>query len=206
MHISEGVLSPAVLGIGAAVAVAGLAIGLRQMREDKIMETGILSAAFFVGSLVHVPVGFGSAHLLLCGLLGVMLGWAAFPAIFAALLLQSVLFQFGGLTTLGVNTATMGSAAICSFYLFEFSRKIWPNHLKFAAFLGGFSGVAIAALLTSFALAFTNEGFLAAAGALLLAHVPVMIAEGLITAITVGFIARVRPKMLPITIYERSVS
>ncbi|MCX4309582.1 MAG: cobalt transporter CbiM [Desulfovibrio sp.] len=200
MHISEGVLSPTILGIGAAVAVAGIAIGLRQMREDRIMETGILSAAFFLGSLIHVPVGFGSAHLLLCGLLGVMLGWAAFPAIFAALLLQAILLQFGGLTTLGVNTATMGGAAVCAFYIFEFLRKIRPGHLKFAAFCGGFAGVAIAALLTSLALAFTNEGFVAAAGALLLAHVPVMIAEGLITAVTVSFIARVRPQMLPIQI------
>ena len=41
---------------------------------------------------------------------------------------------------------------------------------------------------------------MAAAGALLLAHVPVMIAEGLITAVTVSFIARVRPQMLPIQI------
>ena len=34
---------------------------------------------------------------------------------------------------------------------------------------------------------------------LFLAHLPVMIAEGLITMITVGFIARVRPEMLRLT-------
>ena len=30
-----------------------------------------------------------------------ILGWAAFPAFLVALFLQAVLFQFGGLTTLG---------------------------------------------------------------------------------------------------------
>ena len=57
---------------------------------------------------------FSSAHLILNGLLGVVLGWAAFPVIFVALLLQAVLFQFGGFTVLGVNTATMGLGALAA--------------------------------------------------------------------------------------------
>lgn len=196
MHIAEGVLSPGVLCAGAAIAVCGVGIGLKSLRGERIMETGIFAAAFFVGSLVHVPAGLGSAHLLLTGLLGVLLGWAAFPAIFAALLLQAILFQYGGLTTLGVNTATMGLAAVCSWGIFKALEKLWPNRVKLAAFCGGFAGVAIAALLTALALAFTNEGFTAAAIALLVAHVPIMFVEGVITAVTMGVIAKVRPEML----------
>lgn len=196
MHISEGVLSPAVLGAGAVIAVAGVAIGLKSIRGEKIMETGIFSAAFFVGSLVHVPVGLGNAHLLLTGLLGVILGWAAFPAIFAALLLQAVLFQFGGLTTLGINAATMGTSAICAWGIFCLLKKFWPARIRFAAFCGGFAGVAIASLLTALALAFSSEGFRTAAAALLLAHIPIMLLEGVITAITVSIIARACPELL----------
>ncbi|MBD5558030.1 MAG: cobalt transporter CbiM [Desulfovibrio sp.] len=198
MHIAEGVLSPAVLGAGAVLGAAGVAWGLRRMDAGRIMEVGILSAAFFVGSLIHVPIGVTSAHLLLTGLLGVLIGWAAFPAILAALLLQALLFQYGGLTTLGVNTFTMGSSAVLAWYAWRGIRRLWPGRTgeKFAAFCGGALGVALSALLTACALAFTNEGFVTAAKLLLLAHLPVMAAEGFITMITVGFIARVRPEML----------
>ena len=90
MHIAEGVLSPAVLGAGAVLAVAGTALGLRRLEYDRLIGVGILSAAFFVGSLIHVPIGLASAHLVLNGLVGVLLGWAAFPSILAALLLPAL--------------------------------------------------------------------------------------------------------------------
>ena len=89
MHIAEGVLSPAVLGGGAVLALAGTAQGLRRLEYDRLVTVGILSAAFFVASLIHVPVGLASAHLVLNGLVGVLLGWAAFPSILVALLLQA---------------------------------------------------------------------------------------------------------------------
>lgn len=56
MHISEGVLSPTVLGLGAALATAGVAVGLRKVDYDRLMTVAMLAATFFVGSLVHVPV------------------------------------------------------------------------------------------------------------------------------------------------------
>lgn len=201
MHIAEGVLSPAVLGAGAALAAAGTAIGLRKLEYDHLIGVGVLSAAFFVGSLVHVPVGLASAHLVLNGLVGVLLGWAAFPSILVALLLQALLFQFGGFTVLGVNACTMGLAGVASWYVYRAVRRLLPGAagLRAAAFCGGALGVALAAVLTALALAFTDEGFKAAAGLLLTAHLPIMIVEGLITMFTVSFIARVRPEMLRMT-------
>ncbi|WP_300908847.1 cobalt transporter CbiM [uncultured Desulfovibrio sp.] len=197
MHIAEGILSPAVLGAGAALAAAGTAIGLRKLDYDRLMTVGILSAAFFVGSLIHVPVGFSSAHLILNGLVGVLLGWAAFPAILTALLLQAVLFQFGGFTVLGVNAFTMGFSSVLAWYCYKGIIGIWPGPtgIRAAAFCGGALGVALAAALTALALAFTSEGFQTAAQLLLWAHLPVMLAEGLITMFTVVFIQRVRPEM-----------
>ncbi|MDD5642485.1 MAG: energy-coupling factor ABC transporter permease, partial [Syntrophales bacterium] len=98
MHISEGVLSPAVLAGGAGLAVVGTAIGLKKMDYEAIPRVAILSAAFFVASLIHVPVGPVGLHLVLNGLMGLLLGWVAVPAILIALFLQALLFQFGGLT------------------------------------------------------------------------------------------------------------
>ena len=197
MHIAEGVLSPAVLGGGAVLALAGTAQGLRRLEYDRLVAVGILSAAFFVASLIHVPVGLASAHLVLNGLVGVLLGWAAFPSILVALLLQALLFQFGGITVLGVNTFTMGFAAVASWYVFRAVCRLCPGMggVRAGAFMGGALGVALAAVLTALALAFTDEGFWLAAQLLLLAHL-VMLAEGLITMFTVSFIMRVRPELL----------
>ena len=198
MHIAEGVLSPAVLGGGAVLALAGTAQGLRRLEYDRLVAVGILSAAFFVASLILVPVGLASAHLVLNGLVGVLLGWAAFPSILVALLLQALLFQFGGITVLGVNTFTMGFAAVASWYVFRAVCRLCPGMggVRAGAFMGGALGVALAAVLTALALAFTDEGFWLAAQLLLLAHLPVMLAEGLITMFTVSFIMRVRPELL----------
>ena len=198
MHIAEGVLSPAVLGGGAVLALAGTAQGLRRLEYDRLVAVGILSAAFFVASLIHVPVGLASAHLVLNGLVGVLLGWAAFPSILVALLLQALLFQFGGITVLGVNTFTMGFAAVASWYVFRAVCRLCPGMggVRAGAFMGGALGVSLAAVLTALALAFTDEGFWLAAQLLLLAHLPVMLAEGLITMFTVSFIMRVRPELL----------
>lgn len=198
MHIAEGVLSPAVLGGGAVLALAGTAQGLRRLEYDRLVTVGVLSAAFFVASLIHVPVGLASAHLVLNGLVGVLLGWAAFPSILVALLLQALLFQFGGITVLGVNTFTMGFAAVASWYVFRAVCRLCPGMggVRAGAFMGGALGVALAAVLTALALAFTDEGFWLAAQLLLLAHLPVMLAEGLVTIFTVSFIMRVRPELL----------
>ena len=198
MHIAEGVLSPAVLGGGAVLALAGTAQGLRRLEYDRLVTVGILSAAFFVASLIHVPVGLASAHLVLNGLVGVLLGWAAFPSILVALLLQALLFQFGGITVLGVNTFTMGFAAVASWYVFRAVCRLCPGMggVRAGAFMGGALGVALAAVLTALALAFPDEGFWLAAQLLLLAHLPVMLAEGLVTMFTVSFIMRVRPELL----------
>lgn len=207
MHISEGVLSAPVLAAGAGMAVIGLAIGLKKMNQEEITLAGVMAAAFFLASLIHVPVGFGSAHLLLIGLIGVILGWVAFPAIFVALALQGLLFQYGGITTIGVNLASMGYAAVFSWYVFRWLRTLIPTPAgcKIAGFIAGFFGVAFASFLAAVALAFTSEGFLAAAVALFLAHLPIMIVEGIVTMLTVAFLARMRPELLGISNNQNQV-
>ena len=197
MHISEGVLSAPVLGVGVALALAGTAVGLKKLKEDKIPQTAILSAAFFVASLIHVPIGPSSVHLILNGLLGLMLGWIAFPAILIALLLQGVLFQFGGITTLGVNTVIMATPAVVCHYLFAgFVHK--PDAISHAAsFACGFLSVFFSSLLVGTALMFTQENFLEVAWAVVIAHLPVMFIEGLVAIFCVGFLKKVQPELLP---------
>jgi cobalt/nickel transport system permease protein len=71
MHISEGILSPPVLLIGGAVTVVGTAIGLKKLDYDRIMTVSLLTATFFVASLIHVPIGPGSVHLILAKIVAI---------------------------------------------------------------------------------------------------------------------------------------
>ena len=197
MHISEGVLSAPVLISGGALAAAGTAIGLKKLDYDRIAQAGMLSAAFFVASLIHVPVGPANAHLILNGLVGLLLGWAAFPAILVALVLQAILFQFGGITALGVNTMIMALPAVlcyivCSPFLHKKSALALP-----AAFACGFLSVLLSALVLGLALVFTEENFLEVSAIVIVAHIPVMIMEGIVTALCVAFLKKVQPTMLP---------
>jgi cobalt/nickel transport system permease protein len=197
VHISEGVLSAPVLASGGVLAAAGTAIGLKKIDYDHLGRVGILSATFFVASLVHVPIGPSSVHLIMNGIVGLLLGWAAFPAILVALLLQAVFFQFGGITTLGVNTVIMALPAVICFYLFtplmHRSRRI----LLVGGFGCGFCAVLFGALLVGLALMFTAENFLAVATLVVTTHLPVMIIEGIVTAFCVAFLKKVQPSMLP---------
>ena len=195
MHISEGILSAPVLISGGVAAAIGTFIGLKKIDVEQIMPVALLSSAFFVAGLVHVPLGPGSVHLMLIGLLGVMLGWAAFPAILVALFLQALFFQFGGFVVLGVNTVTMSAPAVCCYYL----TRPWMNNDKtrpVAAFIAGFLAILLASLLTSGALALTDTGFMATAQLIIAANIPIMIIEGCVTLFTVSFIAKVQPEIL----------
>ncbi|MGD9383870.1 MAG: cobalt transporter CbiM, partial [Desulfobacterales bacterium] len=137
MHISEGVLSAPVLVTGAALAVAGISVGLKKMDYEKIPEAAVLSAAFFVASLIHVPMGPSNVHLVLNGINGLLLGWLCFPSILVALALQAILFQFGGITVLGVNTVIMALPGLMGYYLFGGLIKGKNRRLSLAAAFAG---------------------------------------------------------------------
>ncbi|MBN2706094.1 MAG: cobalt transporter CbiM [Deltaproteobacteria bacterium] len=197
MHISEGVLSAPVLCSGMALTIAATALGLRQLDYQRMPQVAILTSTFFVASFIHVPIGPSSVHLILNGLLGLFLGWVAFPAILTALILQAVLFQFGGITSLGVNTVNMALPAVICFFVFR--PGIVSEKAIFslpASFLCGFVAVFLAASMMALSLFFTGEAFLGVAKLVMLAHLPVMVIEGLITVFCVKFIKSVRPEML----------
>ena len=196
MHISEGILSGPVLISGVALAAAGTAIGLKKLDYERIPRAAILAASFFVASLIHVPVGPSSVHLILNGIVGLILGWGAFPVILVALVLQTVFFQFGGITTLGVNTIIMAAPAVFCYYLFGGLVRKRPGIALPAAFACGGLSVFFGGIMVGLALIFTEENFLKVSYLVVAAHVPIMIIEGLITAFCVAFLKKVQPEML----------
>jgi cobalt/nickel transport system permease protein len=198
MHISEGVLSGPVLAAGAVIAVAGTGLGLKGIEYDRIVHVAILAAAFFVASLIHVNIGPASVHLILNGIVGLLLGIAAVPAILTALLLQSILFQYGGLTALGVNVVVMAFPAVLCHYIFlPLLGK--SSTLTFAAgFLAGVFSILFSSLLLGAALWLTDQNFLETSLVIITAHVPVMVIEGIITGFCVSFLFKVYPEILPV--------
>jgi len=119
LHISDGILSPATCAGGYLAAGGLVALGLRRAKDADVARSGVLSASFFLASLVRVPLPGASVHLLLASLNGIALGSLCFPSIFLALLLQAVLLGHGGVATLGVNTVVMALPAYLAGLLFH---------------------------------------------------------------------------------------
>jgi cobalt/nickel transport system permease protein len=208
MHIVDGVLDAPIL-IGASMfAVAGVARGLSALDTESIPRAGLLTAVFFIASLIHVPVGPSSAHLMLTGLMGLLLGWAAFPAILVGLLLQAAFFGFGGLTVIGVNTLNLALPAVVIGLLaqrFLVHSDISPRSatLVVAGFLVGALSFGVSALSVAGVLALSGNEFLVAAKLILIVQIPVMLLEGAITAATLRLLLTVRPELLPVVVPAR---
>lgn len=196
MHIVDGALSNEIVIAGGVLAVAGVGLGLKKMDMDKIPATGMMAAAFFVASLIHVPLGPSSVHLIMNGLAGLILGWTAFPALFVGLLLQAVFFGYGGMTVLGVNTVAIALPAVLMHYICR--RALLGNSKKIAMVWGGIAGfgsIALTAVLVTIALALTGEEFIPAAKLVVIAHLPVMVIEGILCASAIALIHRVKPDL-----------
>ncbi|MEA3488667.1 MAG: cobalt transporter CbiM [Euryarchaeota archaeon] len=208
VHISDGILSLPVLAAGWAITIVLLAVAIWWSKkkgnlEEEIPKLSVMTAAFFVASLIHIPVGPTSAHFILNGLVGVILGIFAFPAIFIGVVLQTVLFQHGGITTIGVNTANMGISALIAYCIFKWGNKVGMTLMKkelsvwiFGALAGGV-GVFLAVIFTAFSLVLSNEeAFFAIAIAFTVTHIPIIIMEAIITGSIAVFLLKVKPELL----------
>jgi cobalt/nickel transport system permease protein len=197
MHISDGVLNAPVL-IGGFIGTAALTVAtMRKMELEEIPKISVITSVFFVSSLIHVPIGPTSVHLILNGLAGVVLGWRAFPAILVGLILQAILFGHGGVTVIGVNTLMMGGGGLIAYMLWRQRRRFnfKRRELVFGA-IAGAAGVASSGIILALALITTGEVFHAVAGAVLLAHIPVIIIEAGVVGASAEFLSRVKPDVL----------
>ncbi len=200
MHIVDGALSAPVLATGAVLSIAGVAIGLRKLDYNQLPQVGVLSAAFFVASYIHLPLGFSSVHLILNGLIGLTLGWVAFPALLVALLLQAVFFGFGGFLVLGVNAFNIAMPAVLVFYLCR--KGLQSTNQRTVAIwgvVGGAGATCATTLFVALSLALSGDAFLLAAKVTFIAHIPIMIIEGFVTGAAVVLISKVKPELLGIT-------
>ena len=197
MHISDGVLSGPVLVAGFAGTAVLAAATLRDMDMEEIPKISVITAVFFIASLIKFPIGPSSVHLILNGLAGVVLGWRAFPAIMLGLVLQALLFGHGGVTAIGVNSIMLGGGGLVAYLVWQmrFRFNIRRRELVFGA-LAGATGTLSSGTVLALALLTTGDAFFATAGYVLLAHVPIMIVEAFVVGTCADFLARVKPEIL----------
>ena len=95
------------------------------------------------------------------------------------------------------NTLIMAMPAVICYYLFGSLVRKKPSIALPASFACGVLAVFLGAVIVGLALMFTEENFLKAASLVVVAHLPVMIIEGIISAFCVAFLKKVQPTALP---------
>jgi len=203
MHISDGVLTAPWLGAGFALSGLLALVAAYRVRDEEIPRIAVLSAAFFVATLMHLKLGPTSVHLLLNGLVGVVLGRRAPLAILIGLTLHAVLLGHGGFTTIGVNACVMTLPALLAAVLFSGMRRLpWfgrsGNALTWlCGFLLGMISVLATLVLQAAVLRWGGaEDWSLIVQGVFYAHLPIVVLEGVVLGFTVSYLARVKPEML----------
>lgn len=204
MHIADGVLPAWMLAAGFLATSVLLYFSLYKIDAEEIPKISLVTAALFVASLAHFPVGPTSVHLLLDGLAGMMLGRRAFVSVFVALALQAAFFQHGGLTALGINALNMGIPALLAWQIFRrrYAFELPSREFAFGALAGG-AAVLLAALMVFAELLAMGEGFREISILVLASHVPVILVECVVSGSAAGYLATTRPEMLCTTNYAQ---
>jgi cobalt/nickel transport system permease protein len=212
VHIPDGILPAQVCAAGYAVTGLATWYALRRISQrpdptSEIPKASLLTAAFFVASSIYIPIPPTSVHLMMNGLMGVMLGPFAFPAILIGLLFQALMLGHGGLTTLGVNAAMLGVPALLAYHIFQLRLSLGrglSDRVSTAvfAFLGGCLGAGMAVIIflilviTTIPAEFDVAAERSAILTLSLGHIPLVLLEGVFTAMLVLFLQRAKPELL----------
>ncbi|MBB3769971.1 cobalt/nickel transport system permease protein [Angulomicrobium tetraedrale] len=197
-HIPDGILSLPVLIGGGLITAAGVALALRRLDDRMIPRAAILGAAVFAGSLIAVPVGPSSVHVLLSGMMGIMLGTATFAVVLVILLLQALLFGFGGLTTLGVNAVNIALPGVVFALLLGPAIRATHSGVLRATLAGAVGALSVMGTggLVALSLALSFSQYTPVASVLMATYLPLAVGEAFVTAAIVGFLARVQPEAL----------
>ena len=197
MHIADGVLTPAITIAVSAVSLIALIKAIKDLKNEEITLTAVASAMFFIASFIHIPFGFTQIHLILLGVIGILIGWSSFIAIFIALLLQALLLGYGGVASIGVNLFIMAAPAMLVYYLYNFNFfKKLNDKIKF--FFVGFIGTFFATLFLTLILYFSKEEYSYAAYTIFSVNIITMIIEGIVSMFLLLFIKKVYPKILKV--------
>lgn len=212
MHIPDGFISPQTYLPAYAVAAGLWAYAARRVKRDLDADTLPFLAAYtalsFVLMMVALPLPGGTtAHAAGVGLLAVSFGgWMSFLAISLVLAMQALLFGDGGVTALPINALAMGLAG--SFAAVAAWKLLGRLNQNAALFLAGWISIALPAVLVALALGiqpaiahdpqgaplFFPFGLNITLPAVVLPHLLVGLAEGVLTVMGYRYLTRLRAR------------
>jgi cobalt/nickel transport system permease protein len=200
MHIPDGFLTPpvwAALDVGAMPVVGYfLRRTQRTFEQSRIPLLGVLGAFVFAAQMINFPIWTGtSGHLVGGALLALTLGPSAAVVVMTAILVvQSLVFQDGGLLALGANVLNMAVIGVWAGYLPAMLLARGTGSRRLAAFIGGWLSLMAGALLASIELWISQVAPPAPLFTSMLGlHALTGLAEGSITAASLVAIEKLNP-------------
>ncbi|MGE2717131.1 energy-coupling factor ABC transporter permease [Mycolicibacterium litorale] len=213
MHMSDGIVNAPTSLLFGVIAVAALGFCVLRARseldERAVPLAGLVAAFIFAVQMVNFPILPGvSGHLLGGALAAILVGpYTGALCIALVLTVQSLLFADGGVTALGTNITNMAVIGVAAGYgtavvLYAFVRRravVPVPALGVIAFVAALIGTVCAAM--GFVLEYAMGGAAPVSLGAVLAymggtHTLIGVGEGVITAVTVMAVARVRPDLV----------
>lgn len=209
MHISDGILSPLWVGVWYVVALLFLVLGVREVTrraEDNpsyVPLLAMMGAAVFVISVWHIPVPVtgSSSHPVGTPLAAIVVGPYATIVVSAIVLSLQMFIGHGGLTTLGANIVSMGIVGPLTGYG---TYRLLENHagLAISAGAAGAIGSMCTYLTTALELALSLNPenvlryWLIYSMGFVPTQLPLVVVEGVFTAIAVKYVLDRRPDLI----------
>jgi cobalt/nickel transport system permease protein len=215
MHVPDGFMNVTMSAATGVISFGTLWVYIRSAKDliaDKFIAlTGMMSALIFVLQMINFPVAAGTSGHLLGGALAVIvlgprLGLICLSVV---VIIQSLLFADGGLSALGVNVLNMAivTSATSWFIVKYWIKFIGKNKTSIVtvSVLAGILGVVFSSI--AFTIQYAIGGTISIpVGTVLIAmvstHLIIGLGEGIITALIITLLMRVRPDL--VYAYDRS--
>tara|TARA_Y100000768_G_scaffold79130_1_gene56127 strand:- start:2953 stop:3888 length:936 start_codon:yes stop_codon:yes gene_type:complete len=215
MHVPDGFMNVTMSAATGVISFGTLWAYIRSAKDliaDKFIAlTGMMSALIFVLQMINFPVAAGTSGHLLGGALAVIvlgprLGLICLSVV---VIIQSLLFADGGLSALGVNVLNMAivTTATSWFIVKYWIKFIGKNKTSIVtvSVLAGILSVVFSSI--AFTIQYAIGGTISIpVGTVLIAmvttHLIIGLGEGIITALIITLLMRVRPDL--VYAYDRS--
>ncbi|MFH1994169.1 MAG: energy-coupling factor ABC transporter permease [Nitrospinota bacterium] len=206
MHIPDGFLAANTWVPAWLISIGGIGYSLKKVselfKEKMVPLMGVMSAFIFAAQMLNFPViGGTSGHLLGGVLAAVLLGpYGGAIAITIVLVVQSLIFQDGGLTALGANIINMSFlGAVVGYMIYAFIRKIVGGRrgIIVGAVIAAWMSVILASIGCSIELVLSDVLPMGTVlPAMVGVHALIGVGEALITYLVLSFVLDVRPDLI----------
>lgn len=204
LHIPDGFLDNAVSILCWVLSLTILAVALRRAQagfsERLVPLAGVLAAFIFAAQMINFPVlGGTSGHLIGASLAFIVLGpWLGLLVMTAVIGLQALLFQDGGLVSMGANILVMGIVpGFVAYGIYGLTSKRARSTRLAAAGIAAWISVVLAAFVTALLLGASGTANLALVVPLMVGvHMLIGVGEALVTVAALVFLLGSRPEIL----------